>query len=434
MRHHRRAIGTLIGLAALLAGCGASTSDTPSATSDSGNWVGSWATAVYGPYPAGPLTQPGAAPYTAQSPDHQAEDQSFRMIVHPSLGGERVRACLSNALGDRPLHLTSLYIGEVVAGPTVSNQTALAFNGEPSVTVPVSAQVCSDAVDFALTAGTDVAVSFHVSGPSGPMTWHAEAFAVNYVSPPGVGDVAADPTGAALTQLERSWFFLSDLQVQTDEGFAITTFGDSITDGAFSTPGLNHRYPDFLARRLQAAAIPAGVRNLGINSNTVTTVRDSGNAGPPGIQRFADDVLRAGTRSVFVLLGTNDLSAGVPATAVYDALVDLAAQAQAAGVCMVVSTILPRNDPPVPFGWDVDTDEPERRALNALLMDSTAFDAVADVASAMASPLDPNQPFQPYFVEGLHPNSLGMQALADAIPLAALLPPPYGDCDRSPGG
>ncbi|MEN8820979.1 MAG: GDSL-type esterase/lipase family protein [Abyssibacter sp.] len=433
MRHPTQAIGAIIGLVALLAGCGASTSDSPAATADSGRWVGSWATAPYGPYPAGPLTQPGVAPYTAQFPDHQADDQSFRMVVHPSLGGERVRACWSNAQGDRPLRLSSAYIGEVVAGPVVQEQTALSFHGEPTVTLPVGARVCSDAVGFQLSPGEDVAVSFHVPDPSGPMTWHAEAFAVNYVSPPGMGDVASDPSGAGFTQLERSWFFLSDLQVETDEGFAITAFGDSITDGAFSTPGLNHRYPDFLARRLQAAAVPAGVRNLGINSNTVTTVRDGGNAGPPGIQRFADDVLRAGTRSVFVLLGTNDLSAGVPADTVYTALVDLAAQAHAAGVCIVVSTILPRNDPPVPFGWDVATDEPERRALNALLMNSTAFDAVADVASAMANPLDPNQPFQPYFVEGLHPNSLGMQALADAIPLAALLPPPYGDCDRTPG-
>jgi lysophospholipase L1-like esterase len=31
---------------------------------------------------------------------------------------------------------------------------------------------------------------------------------------------------------------------------AVVTFGDSITDGADSTPDANHRWPDVLARRL----------------------------------------------------------------------------------------------------------------------------------------------------------------------------------------
>ncbi|MGB1558260.1 MAG: hypothetical protein ACPHCJ_10795, partial [Oceanococcaceae bacterium] len=55
-------------------------------------------------------------------------------------------------------------------------------------------------------------------------------------------------------------------------------------------------------------------------------------------------------------------------------------------------------------------------------------DAVVDLAAAMANPLFPEQPNPVYFAEGLHPNSVGMQALAAAIPLDLVLPPPYGDC------
>ncbi|WP_372455668.1 SGNH/GDSL hydrolase family protein [Sphaerisporangium fuscum] len=35
-------------------------------------------------------------------------------------------------------------------------------------------------------------------------------------------------------------------------------FGDSITDGAGSTPGADNRYPDELAERLAAAGRPRG--------------------------------------------------------------------------------------------------------------------------------------------------------------------------------
>ena len=54
--------------------------------------------------------------------------------------------------------------------------------------------------------------------------------------------------------------------------------------------------------------------------------------------------------------------------------------------------------------------------------------AMSSALVAMANPLFPEQPNPVYFAEGLHPNPVGMQALAAAIPLDLVLPPPYGDC------
>ena len=51
-------------------------------------------------------------------------------------------------------------------------------------------------------AGRRLAVSFHVAGESGPMTWHAKALTTSYVSAPGAGakgaleDEAAFPYAA----------------------------------------------------------------------------------------------------------------------------------------------------------------------------------------------------------------------------------------------
>ncbi len=421
-------------LCALLIACQGGSRETAS-TAPSTDWFSTWGTAIYTTFPNGPLAQDGFSPNTALFTNNEAVAQSFRMLIHPSTGGDRLRLRFSNRFGDRPLTLenVSVALSLLPTGPAIDPSTRMpvTFTGSTDITIPAGTVATSDPVELAWSFGDDIAVSFYAPGPTGPMSWHAEAFAVQYVSLPGSGDLSDDPTGAALSSVERGWFFLSGMDAQKADApqYSVATFGDSITDGFAGTPELNHRYPDFLARRLQSAGADVGVVNVGINSNKVLSggVAD----GAAGILRFGYDVVeRSGIDSVFILLGTNDLSAGVPAETVYAGLINLAAQAHAAGICTLVGTILPRNDPPIPFGWDAATEEPERQQLNALIRQSEAFDAVADVASAMANPLLPSQPLQAYFVEGLHPNSVGMQVLAEAIPLEPLLRPPLGSCNR----
>lgn len=432
----------------LLQGCGdsglpPSLATTPTAPANPGTptapmpaekrWIGAWATAIYGPYPVGALSQA----YVPVFPTNAVLDQSLRMIVHPSIGGDTVRACFSNLHGTEPLQIASASVAKstdgLTAAITAGTAVALQFDGAPSVAIPAGEKRCSDAATFSYAFGDDIAVSFHVPGPGGPISWHSEAFATQWVSAPMSGDVTGDASGAMFPLSSRSWFYLSDLEVvaPTPAATTISVFGDSITDGFVSTIGLNHRYPDFLARRLQAAGLPAGVRNLGINGNTVGDAHSGPMYGDPALIRFTRDALvGSNIKSVFVLIGTNDIGSSRPATEVYEGLLQLAAAAHAAKACIVVSTVLPRDDPPLPFGWDITTEEPQRQALNRMILASTAFDTVVDVAAAMASPLSPDLPDQPYFVEGLHPNSLGMERLANAIPLEPLLPAPIGRCRR----
>ncbi|MES2682132.1 MAG: GDSL-type esterase/lipase family protein [Pseudomonadota bacterium] len=425
--------GTPIPVGSLPAPTMPGTPTVPVTVTPKENWIGAWATAIYGPYPEGAL---GPA-YAPVFPTNVVDDQSLRMIIHPSIAGTRVRACFSNLLGAVPLDIsrTSLSLSGdgLTAAITAGGGVELRFGGMPSVSIPPGEKRCSDGADFRYAFGDSLAVSFHVPTFAGPISSHSEAFATQWVSAPGSGDVTADAMGAMYPLSARSFFFLSDFDViaPAGGGTTISAFGDSITDGFVSTIGRNERYPDFLARRLQAAGIAAGVRNLGINGNTATDIKSGPMFGDAAVLRFGRDALAgAGVKSVFVLIGTNDLGSSALAVDVYAGLVELARQAHAAGVCIVVSTVLPRNDPPLPFGWDALTEEPQRAALNQMLLASTAFDAVADVATAMANPLLPDQPFQPYFVEGLHPNSVGMEVLAGAIPIEPLLPPPTGTCRR----
>jgi lysophospholipase L1-like esterase len=134
-------------------------------------------------------------------------------------------------------------------------------------------------------------------------TFHWEGVQTAYISPEGNfvsnTEMKADPT-------IKSRLFLSGIMVDASAGArAIVTFGDSITDGADSTPDANHRWPDFLARRLaQAGGTPTAVLNEGISGARV--LRDC--MGVNALARFDHDVLsHAHADTVILMMGINDI-------------------------------------------------------------------------------------------------------------------------------
>lgn len=405
--------------------------------SESG-WIGAWGGAPYGPYPAGPISGvvpvDAALPLPSYLPGHQAVDQSFRMIIHPTIGGSTVRVRLSNLMGDRDLRIEPVRIARSllpVAPLLVSGTGAsVMFGGAPGVAIPPGSEAVSDPVTFKYAQGDDLAISFHVVGESGPVTWHAVSYGLNYVGLPGLGDVTDDPIGLGFPQPSLGWFFLSGLDVLApDSPGTIVALGDSITDGAYAL--LNTRWTDFFAQRLRDAGIGMGVLNAGINSNTVTREAsggiEDGYQGPAAVSRFERDVLqRPGVRSVLIFEGTNDLSAGVNAEAVFAGLREMVGRAQAAGLCVVMGTIMTRSNTPIAT-WSAAA-ETERRKLNELIRQQTDLQGLADFERATANPLAPDLP-NPllYFPDLLHPNSLGMRVMAEAVPIESLVPG-LGNC------
>ena len=147
------------------------------------HWVTAWAASVQGPYPVGNATvQPDLSAVFPKA-EVGARDQSFRLIVRPDVWGSQVRLRFSNALGTRPLTLDDVFAGVQLSGSAVvpGTNTPLTFNGKRSVPIAPGADAWSDGVALAFVrpgdtvglSGRKLAVSFHVAGESGPMTWHA---------------------------------------------------------------------------------------------------------------------------------------------------------------------------------------------------------------------------------------------------------------------
>src|SRR2546429_1963450 len=72
-------------------------------------WVATWTTSPQGPYPIGYTVGQPLMSYAL--PGDVAHEQSFRLVVHPSVWGESWRIRLSNNFGNAPIVIGHAYIG-----------------------------------------------------------------------------------------------------------------------------------------------------------------------------------------------------------------------------------------------------------------------------------------------------------------------------------
>jgi lysophospholipase L1-like esterase len=345
-------------------------------------------------------------------------DRSYRMIVRTSVGGTDMRIRLSNAFGDHPVTFTSAYAGLQKQGAELvqGSNRQLTFGANTSVAVPAGETVLSDPLPGKLAPQSNLVISLYVTGAQGPTTGHGMAMQTSYAA---AGNHAAEEGAANWADPMGSWYWLDAVSVGTSTAVSsVVTLGDSITDGWASTADQNRRWPDYLSRRLQAAAgiTVKGVANEGISGNKVL----SDGYGQAALSRLQRDVLsQPGVSTVFVLEGINDIKAHTGVTvddliAGYRQIID---RAHAAGKCAVGATVMPYK------GWyEYDAaGEAVRQGVNDWIRHGGAFDAAVDFDKIMRNPYD-QQETMPFFDSGdhIHPNDKGMQAMADAVDLSAL--------------
>jgi lysophospholipase L1-like esterase len=379
------------------------------------NWVSTWATA-----PAG----------VAGTAEHFS-NETLRLIVHTSVGGEQVRVTISNAFGAGPLAIGAAHIARRDHDAVIAASTdrALSFGGRPSFTIPPGALALSDPVALHVAPLSDVAVSLYLPGTTVESTTHVTALQTNYV---GAGDVTGSVQFDGARTLTR-WPFLTGVEVSAGAGAgSIVAFGDSITDGANSTAGRNHRWPDLLAARLQQRGDlrQLAVLNEGIIGNRILhpTETQFGNLfGPAGLARFDRDVLaQAGVKFVIMLLGINDIghpggSAPVTETVSAEEIAggyrQFIERAHENGIKVFGATLLPFEDTTL-AGFFSPEKEAKRQAVNQWIRTSGAFDGVIDFDKAVRDPAHPTRMLAAYDGgDHLHPSDAGMQAMANAIPL-----------------
>ncbi len=381
---------------------------------DDDRWLGTWSTALHEP----DLGVPGLA-------NAGFNNQTLRQIVHISVGGHKVRVRFS-AFGANAVVIGAAHVALQAVGSSIipASDRRLTFEGKPSVTVPSDAVVLSDPVNLDLPALSNLAVSIFVPGETGPATWHFLAQQTLYVSPQG------DFTGSAQMPIDsaapamQAWFWLSDVEVMTSEETpGVVAFGDSITDGAQSTPDANRRWPDQLAQRLMnhPHGQKIGIMNKGIAGNRI--LHDS--IGPDALARFDRDVLAApGVTHVILQMGGNDIftinpSETVTVDQVIQGHMQLIERAHAKGLKIFGCTLNPVQGfllPGTPFAVWTPANELKRQAVNRWIRTSGNYDAVIDFDRILRDPSQPAR-INPALDSGDHghPTDAGYKALADSI-------------------
>ena len=162
----------------------------------------------------------------------------------------------------------------------------------------------SDAVDLDVPARGDLAVSVYLPVETEPATYHEATMQDSYIAGTGNFTNAADLPGATAI---RSTYYLSVVEVLPSESIGtLVALGDSITQGAGSSPNLNRTWPDLLSARLNPN--PSRPRLAVINQGIGCGRLLWDFCGPSGAARFDRDVLSiAGVTGVIVHLGLNDI-------------------------------------------------------------------------------------------------------------------------------
>jgi lysophospholipase L1-like esterase len=410
-------------------------------------WVTSWIASAQGPYPTGNASAQPVLKFAFPTPETGAHDQTFRLVLMPDLWGRQARLRFSNVFGTKPVTFDGVYAGLQLTSAALvpGSNRPVTFGGKPSIMIEPGKDAWSDAVtlpfvkDATQLSGRKLAVSFHVGGDTGPMTWHAKALQTSYVTAPGAGARGQTEDETAFPYSTASWYFVDavDMMGPADTK-VIVAFGDSITDGTASTMNGDDRWPNDLSRRLHAAGYHAVVLDAGIGGNRVIgpaeySAQKPFSGGPSAAARIERDIIGlSGVNAIIWLEGINDLSKSgdnATAEAVEAGMKEIATRARAKvqGIRIFAATL-----PSALHSTNAAHGSPEqdvqRKALNTFIVTSGVFDGVADFDKATLDTAtgEMKAEFVPESTTGgpgdkLHPNRAGYLAMAGAIDLDMLM-------------
>ncbi|MEC5422551.1 SGNH/GDSL hydrolase family protein [Virgibacillus sp. C22-A2] len=372
---------------------------------DKDNWVGAWTASMQSPYDEG-VSHKGF------------ENQTLRLIIHPQVSGKEMRIRLANTYGSNPLSIEEVHAAVSKNGAEIVPETdqQVTFGGEQKVTIAPGEKEFSDPISFEVNGEDNLAISLYVSGDTGPATWHPHSMQTTYISS---GNHVSDADNSRFEK-EEAWFWLDGVDVIPDPPVkgAIVVLGSSIANGNHSTVDANHRWPDFLATRLNqdTSGINMSVLNAGISANQL--INSKPDKGENAFARLERDVFsQSGVKAVILHQGLNDIRhhPEYDAEKIIERMKQIIKSSHNQGLEIYGGTLTPFKG----SGMYTSRGEETRQEVNHWIRTSEEFDGVIDFDEALRDPEDPER-YLPKYDAGdyLHPNDAGYKKMAETVDLS----------------
>ena len=338
-------------------------------------------------------------------------ENTFRQVIVPTLGGEKLRLTFSNVFGSIPLQIQEVKIAKLVkiGSSEIIPETELSvtFEGATKINIEAGLEAITDEIAMNFNAYEPLAVSVKFGKYiGGAFTGHTFNYQTAWI---------AEGNQVSAVKFEKPEvsncaFYLSRMDVWAKAGTtAVVALGDSITEGIGATVDAFSRWPDVLnSLNNQNGITNVSVVNMGIGGQRIEGYN-------PVSDRIERDLLNiAGVDTCILLLGANDIGMAKEDTSqkIIDAIEEVVKTCKDAGIKIYVGTIMPMKN------HDYYTAEHEaiRQAVNAHIRKGEGYDGVIDFDALFQDPADPekmkeeyNSPWKDY----LHPGDAGYKAMAD---------------------
>jgi lysophospholipase L1-like esterase len=358
-------------------------------------------------------------------------DVTVRMTVPSSIGGNYIRAELSNRFGVEPV-----LIGRGAIG--VGDQSLnIAFDGQRSTEIPAGESRWTDPIELTVSHGDDVVIDLYLPEPTPYTTANgftfrrsapgdfvgSRKFPLEGSTPVEVDELREFPATNTSTRSEpdgTGWSlpaggpFLRTVEVAGVEAKAVV-----VCLGSSSTA---MGWPQYAAALFPADARIAVV-NRGISGNRirVDAPRPTPSWGRAGLSRFDEDVLGThGVTHVVIAYNSNDWSLpgrvtppdDMPSVAqLTEAYQELIDRGHAAGLQVILATVTPL-DPEQAV-------DPSREGFRLAVNDwirTASHQKFVDFDAAIRSETDPSRLEDKYAApDDTHPNVNGEKRLAKAM-------------------
>lgn len=375
----------------------------------------------------------------------EAKNQTQEIFFDNNVEGDRIRLRFSNRYSNKPLELAGVEI-RVSGADGSGTWQPVTRDGSRRICLKPGEECWSDAAEFFVAAKDRICIRTRVeerqSIGSLCMFWSATGPAVR-LSGNGKGEslgkeISFCEAYPAILQDEylevASYFYgISGMQVWTgDEVKTVAMFGDSITHMSYLSNALTRRL--YAAYPGKVAVVNRGLggnRLLRDASEALWVPGKGSNSGDAGIRRFEEDVFgEAPADVVMVLEGVNDIMHPVKlehpgekttAEELAEGFQKLIGIAHRHGGRIFGGTILPCGHESYCEAWIQEFEE-IRQGVNKKIREGLGFDGWVDYDAALRDEERPSFMREEFHMgDGLHPNDLGGERMAEQVDLAELM-------------